>query len=743
MNPDKRVGSNSAKNDTKHRDYLVQQEKLRSMAHSTTAVKALDADRMIENLLSRSETFMKQKGSTHTGLPAWLICGSSSLPKVYRSVWLSAKSKSTTGPQEFCDTQFLTSVLLTSGISTECLGHIWALCNKTAPGLLTEQELYQVLALIALAQLGRPWNSITVLQKLQEPVVPCLNYNLLAMSPTAPDHGIHSTYLPNRMAMSIPSPVQTFQNTTNTVLSNSKTSLELNPSLLESMLSNNLSQKVATFTSSNPQMNNLPNNLPQKHSDSDFSDSWTDFIDHTASVNQSNPGSNVTPIGSSISFLTSLDSSKSISSKDVTFSDSANQSDFGGFNKISLSNPIRDNSKNTAVPNLSMPNDIMTDLTSLTLPPSNISQTEKSNENDDEFTDFQSFDSNSAKSQINLASTEVVSSNIESLMTLSLGNDSSSKAAPKIEVKNGFSSNESDEVIYGQKGYVVENPLYLSDNDSIYDSNSVRSLKFDSVSLDADSSQGMGLNFLSAPVNDTKIIQNSESENKSLPTPQFIQVPSLISGKVSEDKYSVFRMLEIHENPQKEMKIEEDEFGDFLTADFTEPKDETPKSQESILDSPSPSFFSEPIVSGDHKTNTDHPKTQSLQETCMNACISVLRNAVEKFSSLNPDVLKLVLCEDKCIDYIQALTEIYRIAEKMIQSVNNELHKEDLTNVWKDLNSYVSTKFSIEECEEENDYDCTLCNSNSGSAVIKYGTSYYHVPCINFYLNCVDCNLPD
>lgn len=32
----------------------------------------------------------------------------------------------------------------------------------------------------------------------------------------------------------------------------------------------------------------------------------------------------------------------------------------------------------------------------------------------------------------------------------------------------------------------------------------------------------------------------------------------------------------------------------------------------------------------------------------------------------------------------------------MIQSVNNELHKEDLTNVWKDLNSYVSTKFSIE-----------------------------------------------
>lgn len=37
----------------------------------------------------------------------------------------------------------------------------------------------------------------------------------------------------------------------------------------------------------------------------------------------------------------------------------------------------------------------------------------------------------------------------------------------------------------------------------------------------------------------------------------------------------------------------------------------------------------------------------------MNACISVLRNAVEKFSSLNPDVLKLVLCEDKCIDYIQ------------------------------------------------------------------------------------------
>ena len=32
------------------------------------------------------------------------------------------------------------------------MGHIWSLCNKATPGQLIKSELYQMLALIALAQ---------------------------------------------------------------------------------------------------------------------------------------------------------------------------------------------------------------------------------------------------------------------------------------------------------------------------------------------------------------------------------------------------------------------------------------------------------------------------------------------------------------------------------------------------------------------------------------------------------------
>ena len=49
-------------------------------------------------------------------------------------------------------TERLYPILMLSGLPRELMGHIWSLCNKTTPGQLVKQELYQILALIALAQ---------------------------------------------------------------------------------------------------------------------------------------------------------------------------------------------------------------------------------------------------------------------------------------------------------------------------------------------------------------------------------------------------------------------------------------------------------------------------------------------------------------------------------------------------------------------------------------------------------------
>ena len=59
------------------------------------------------------------------------------------------------------DTGKLYPILLRSNLPREALGHIWSLANKTAPGQLIKEELYLVLALVALAQVRSFVHSIS------------------------------------------------------------------------------------------------------------------------------------------------------------------------------------------------------------------------------------------------------------------------------------------------------------------------------------------------------------------------------------------------------------------------------------------------------------------------------------------------------------------------------------------------------------------------------------------------------
>lgn len=77
-------------------------------------------------------------------MPGWLTGGAHPL---YERVW--------TGVQKaggLCDTPLLSPLLMSSGLSTDTLGYIWSLANRTVPGYLTQAELYLVLALVGLAQ---------------------------------------------------------------------------------------------------------------------------------------------------------------------------------------------------------------------------------------------------------------------------------------------------------------------------------------------------------------------------------------------------------------------------------------------------------------------------------------------------------------------------------------------------------------------------------------------------------------
>jgi hypothetical protein len=51
-------------------------------------------------------------------------------------------------------TDLVYPLLLRSNLPREVLGYIWELCNKTTPGLLIREELFLILAMISVAQVG-------------------------------------------------------------------------------------------------------------------------------------------------------------------------------------------------------------------------------------------------------------------------------------------------------------------------------------------------------------------------------------------------------------------------------------------------------------------------------------------------------------------------------------------------------------------------------------------------------------
>jgi hypothetical protein len=82
-------------------------------------------------------------------LPAWLMPSSQLLPQFYRQVWKLVEED-----KGLVDTARIFPLLLTSGLPTDVLGFIWGLANRKVAGQLTEEELYIVLALVALAQVS-------------------------------------------------------------------------------------------------------------------------------------------------------------------------------------------------------------------------------------------------------------------------------------------------------------------------------------------------------------------------------------------------------------------------------------------------------------------------------------------------------------------------------------------------------------------------------------------------------------
>nr|XP_021530329.1 synergin gamma isoform X3 [Aotus nancymaae] len=126
-------------------------------------------------------------------MPPW-IYNESLVPDTYKKIL------ETTMTPTGIDTAKLYPILMSSGLPRETLGQIWALANRTTPGKLTKEELYTVLAMIAVTQRGVPAMSPDALNQFPAAPIPTLS----GFSMTLPTPVSQTTVIPSGPAGSMP-----------------------------------------------------------------------------------------------------------------------------------------------------------------------------------------------------------------------------------------------------------------------------------------------------------------------------------------------------------------------------------------------------------------------------------------------------------------------------------------------------------------------------------------------------------
>ncbi|XP_023060496.1 synergin gamma isoform X12 [Piliocolobus tephrosceles] len=126
-------------------------------------------------------------------MPPW-IYNESLVPDAYKKIL------ETTMTPTGIDTAKLYPILMSSGLPRETLGQIWALANRTTPGKLTKEELYTVLAMIAVTQRGVPAMSPDALNQFPAAPIPTLS----GFSMTLPAPVSQPTVIPSGPAGSMP-----------------------------------------------------------------------------------------------------------------------------------------------------------------------------------------------------------------------------------------------------------------------------------------------------------------------------------------------------------------------------------------------------------------------------------------------------------------------------------------------------------------------------------------------------------
>ncbi|XP_067394197.1 synergin gamma isoform X7 [Emydura macquarii macquarii] len=138
------------------------------LVSGTTAAEAHKASEQNIAVEEHGVGVFPSQDSIQQMMPPW-IYNENLVPDLYKKIL------ETTVTPTGIDTAKLYPILMSSGLPRETLGQIWALANRMTPGKLTKEELYTVLAMIAVTQRGVPAMSPDVLNQFPTAPVPTLS----------------------------------------------------------------------------------------------------------------------------------------------------------------------------------------------------------------------------------------------------------------------------------------------------------------------------------------------------------------------------------------------------------------------------------------------------------------------------------------------------------------------------------------------------------------------------------------
>ncbi|XP_041059560.1 synergin gamma-like [Carcharodon carcharias] len=167
-------------------------------------------------------------------------------------------------------------------------------------------------------------------------------------------------------------------------------------------------------------------------------------------------------------------------------------------------------------------------------------------------------------------------------------------------------------------------------------------------------------------------------------------------------------------------------------------------------------------------------KVNSLQK-CLNSIYKVIRTANDTMCAISkPSVCSEVLLSPQGIAYISGVTEVYRVAKRVeggmkTLDISNETLQHSLRDIeiiWNNLQAFLSFNPSmLQMLPAKSTIDCSaviasgnaqnetcgVCqlrtlnepnDLNDTENSILHNGCCYHASCANFWLNCVDSNLP-